>query len=114
MRIDVMTFEGCLSGDATWNLVRSVNSELNVPFADVRRIEVTDPEAAERYRFLGSPSVHVNGEDIELARRSEDCYAITCRIYRSPDGTVSGLPPLTMLRAVIQEALDSEGNDVQK
>ncbi len=114
MRIDILTFEGCPSEVATWNLVQRVTSEFNVPVADVCRIEVTDPEAAERYRFLGSPSVHVNGEDIESSRQRDDRYAITCRIYHSPDGTASGLPPLTMLRAALLYALESEGNDVQK
>jgi len=49
-------------------------------------------EAAERERFLGSPSVRVNQEDIEPGAEERRDFGMKCRLYVTPDG-LSGLPP---------------------
>jgi hypothetical protein len=114
MRIEVLTFEGCPSGDSAWELARRVAAEVDLALTDMRRVEITSDTEAQEHRFLGSPSIHVNGEDIESARRGDARYAITCRVYRSPEGSISGVPPATMIREAIQRGLQSEGNDARE
>ena len=62
--IEVLVFEGCPHAEETLALVGRVAARL-APQADVRRIEVDTPERAAEIGFLGSPSVRVNGRDIE-------------------------------------------------
>src|SRR5438876_461787 len=79
--IEVLSFEGCPNRDEAVRLVRRVADELALE-PRIQLIDVPDPEAAIRERFLGSPTIRVDGRDIEpeADRRSDCVYA--CRIYR--------------------------------
>lgn len=65
----------------------------------VRRID--DAEQAQREQFLGSPTVRVNGRDVDPGAGRREDYGLSCRLYAGPDG-VRGTPPdewvLTALR----------------
>ena len=92
MRIEVLVFEGCPHAGAAMALVRDVAARL-LPAGGVDRIDVDTPERAEALGFLGSPSVRVNGEDIE--RRSTSQGALCCRSYSG-----EGVPPEWMLPTI--------------
>lgn len=98
LRIRVLTFAGCPNRQATFDLVDRVASLL-WPAAVVERIEVTSNEEAVRLRFLGSPTVQVNGIDIEPASRDKTDFAMLCRLYGR-----SGVPSPEMIAAAIREA----------
>jgi hypothetical protein len=66
---------------------------------DVRLVEVT-PEDAERLRFLGSPSVRVNGRDVEPGADLRETFVLACRVYRTPTG-FSRQPPREWVRAAL-------------
>ncbi len=94
--IEVLYFEGCPNFEPTLSLAEEVLSQLGLT-AEVRKIEVLSPGDAERVRFLGSPSVRVDGKDIEPGAESRTEYALSCRIYGD-----SGLPPKELLVAALQ------------
>ncbi len=94
--IEVLYFAGCPHFESTLSLADEVLSQLGVS-AEVRKIEVRSPEDAERVRFLGSPSVRVDGKDIEPGAENRKEYALSCRIYGD-----SGLPPKELLVAALQ------------
>jgi hypothetical protein len=50
----------------------------------VRRID--DPQQAQRERFLGSPTVRINGRDVDPSADQREDYALSCRLYTGPDG----------------------------
>ena len=85
MKIEVLYFDGCPNHEALVphleQLLRS--AELPVRIA-LRRI--TDEEAAQRERFLGSPTVRVDGRDIEPGAEERDDFGLKCRLYRVPSG----------------------------
>ena len=56
----------------------------------VRKI-TTDAEAREA-RFLGSPTVRVEGRDVDPGAADRADFALACRIYRAED-EVTGTPP---------------------
>jgi hypothetical protein len=93
--VEVLYFEGCPNHRQTVELARDVVVELGVDAAVAER-EVETLEDAVRLRFLGSPSVQVDGVDIEPAARATTAYAFACRTY---DG--DGVPP----RRLFVEAL---------
>ena len=66
-----------------------------------RRVET--PEEAEQVRFLGSPSVRVDGRDIEPGAESRTDFGMTCRLYRSPAGR-SGVPPHEWIERALNRA----------
>ena len=75
---------------------------------ELRRIE-TD-EAALRERFLGSPTVRIDGEDVEPGADSRSDFGLGCRLYRSAEGP-SPTPPDEWVEAALARArgLGQEG-----
>ncbi len=96
MTIEVLYFEGCPNLEPTLSLANEVLSELGLS-GEVRKLEVRTPEDAERLRFLGSPSVRVDGADIEPGAESRTEYALSCRLYGD-----SGFPPKELLVAALE------------
>ncbi len=53
---------------------------------DVIYTEVTDSEDAKTKKFLGSPSIRVEGIDVEYGDREPDEYQAGTRYYNTPQG----------------------------
>ena len=68
MQIDILYFDGCPNHQPTAYLVQDVVRTLGVD-ATIREVEVRYAEEAERLRFFGSPTIHVNGRDVDPAVR---------------------------------------------
>jgi hypothetical protein len=90
MNVEILYFEGCPNHDPALEMVRRVLDREKIG-AEVRLIEVTDEKAAETVRFLGSPSIRVNGADIEPGREDDSPF-FGCRTYTVAGKTV-GVPP---------------------
>ena len=89
----MLYFEGCPHFPPTLAQVREVLDELAID-AEISVIEVRTGSDARHHRFLGSPTVRVDGADIEPAARSRCDYGLACRRY---DGT--GSPSRALLVA---------------
>jgi hypothetical protein len=59
--------------------------------------------AAERLRFLGSPTIRVNAHDIEPGADRQHKYVYACRLYQGPHG-LRGLPDEDWLRQALRTA----------
>jgi hypothetical protein len=77
--------------------VQRVITDLGIP-ADIEEVEITSPEDVERRRFLGSPTVLVDGVDIDPGARHRTDFSYSCRMYSG----VSGQPPEEMLIAALR------------
>lgn len=96
--IEVLYFSGCPNHEPTVDLAREVTRELGLD-AEIREVTVETAEAAEALRFVGSPSVRVNGRDIEPAVREQTEFALSCRMYGD-----AGVPPKELLVEALREA----------
>jgi hypothetical protein len=83
--VEVLTFEGCPHAEAALELARRVIAESGLG-SSVRRVDVPDAATAAAQRFLGSPTIRVNGRDIEPGVAVRDQYVLSCRIYRTDSG----------------------------
>ena len=92
MRIELLYFDGCPSQEAFLPRLRELLAEagLGEDELELRRVETV--EEAEAERFLGSPTLRVEGHDVEPGAASRSDFGMKCRIYRSPSG-VSSTPP---------------------
>jgi hypothetical protein len=88
--IEVLMFEGCPNVEATLAEVRTAIAATNES-VDVKIVPVDDVEAAVRLRFLGSPTVRVDGIDIEVSASARNDYGLQCRIYEN-GGRLQGVP----------------------
>jgi len=63
--------------------------------AHIEILRVDTDEDAEKLKYVGSPTIIVNGRDIDPPETPH--YAVTCRAYRVEDGRVSPLPSEPMI-----------------
>ncbi len=106
MQIRLLIFKGCPSGPKAEQVLKEVLEEEGIK-DPIEIIDVPDMETAIREHFLGSPTIQINGRDIEESRQHDaPCYG--CRIYRTPEGD-SGVPPKELIRSAIRKA--SDGNN---
>ncbi|UJA19811.1 thioredoxin family protein [Thermoleophilia bacterium SCSIO 60948] len=95
MRVELLYFDGCPSYKALLPELRAaLKREGFEDEVELRRVETL--EAAEAEGFLGSPSVRINGEDIDPGAGDRSDFGLKCRLYRSAQGT-SGIPPQAWL-----------------
>ncbi len=104
VQIDILGFEGCPNVALAQELVEAVVHSEGIE-ARVNYIEVDSIEKAERLRFLGSPTVQVNGTDIEASRQGDEQFSYSCRVYRVED-KATGVPPESLVREAIRSAKD--------
>lgn len=97
--VEILFFEGCPNYEPARDLVQQVASATGV-HTQVRLIEIRSEVEAERLHFLGSPSVRVNGRDVEPGADQRDAFVFGCRIYRTPEG-FSGQPAAEWVRAAL-------------
>lgn len=99
MRIEVLHWEGCPSTPEALDLISDVLAEHGIT-DEVEIREVTTQAEAEALRFPGSPTIRVDGHDVDPVG-AEGRPSLTCRIYHLPDGRVSPVPA----REQLEEAL---------
>jgi hypothetical protein len=95
--IELLYLDGCPSHEQLLPTVERIAVEAGARL-ELRQVET--PEAAEREHFLGSPTVRVDGSDIDPSAAERHDFGLKCRIYRSPDG-ISPLPPERWIRAAL-------------
>jgi hypothetical protein len=98
-KVELYWWEGCPSTPETLALLEDVLAERGVD-AEVHVHEVRSDEEASQLAFPGSPTIRVDGRDVDPAGATAR-PALTCRIYRLPDGRVSPVPS----REQLEEAL---------
>ena len=70
---------------------------------EVEEVEVLNESTAKSLLFPGSPTIRVNGADIE-AGSDANTGTYACRVYRDKDtGQISGLPPGEMIRNALRQ-----------
>jgi hypothetical protein len=98
-KIDVYYWEGCPSTPEALELLHDVLDAHGLERA-VELHEVVTHEQAEELRFPGSPTIRVDGRDVDPVG-AEAPPSLTCRVYLLPDGRVSPVPS----REQLEEAL---------
>jgi len=99
VRIDFLFWRDCPSHPEARELLRDVLKERGVEAEIVER-EVFTQDEAEELAFPGSPTIRIDGRDVDPAGAGSR-PALTCRIYHLPDGRVSPVPS----REQLEEAL---------
>ena len=104
MRVSFLYYEECPSHDLALGRLREVMAEEGVS-EDVEVIKVEAEDQAHELQFVGSPTIRVDGQDIDPPGGPR--YGLTCRAYRLEDDRISPLPSREMIRRALRTA--SEG-----
>jgi Alkylmercury lyase len=97
--VEVFYFDGCPNHEPALALVERVARELGLS-PEIRLVHIPDHEAAQRLRFLGSPTIRVAGRDVDPNSEERSDYALSCRVFRTEAGVV-GQPDERWVRAAL-------------
>jgi hypothetical protein len=101
--VELLFWEGCPSHPQALSDLRAAMAELGLdPDAIVVR-EVDTDAGAEQERFAGSPTIRIDGVDVQDP--GDEPAALTCRVYRRRDGRISPVPDPADVRDALHDAL---------
>jgi hypothetical protein len=103
-RVELLWWRECPSWERALAMLREAVVEHGLDPESVEVIEVDTDEAAERRRFVGSPTIRIDGNDIQPPVEGEPT-GLACRVYRRRDGRTSPLPDPEDIREALASAL---------
>ena len=98
--IEVLYVQDCPHYPATLALVEGIRAELGVD-AELRTTAIVNQAAADQARFAGSPTVRVDGRDVEPGSEPATEYFLGCRLYRL-EYRFAGQPEERWVREALQ------------
>lgn len=97
MKIEVLFFEGCPNFRPAVERLKSILRQEGVA-GEIAEIKIEDEAAARKYQFPGSPTIRINGLDIDVDARNGGAGAFACRRYEG------GIPSEIMMRRALRES----------
>ena len=101
MEIKLLYLDGCPSWQETKAEIEQLLRERAIE-ASVELVHVADNDQAQRLQFVGSPTVQVNGKDVD-PEAPQSGFNMECRLYWV-DGKPVGKPPRQWLVDAIEAA----------
>ena len=101
MRIEVLYVAECPSHPQAVRLVRDVLAAQGVA-AEIHEVLVRDEEMAHELKFLGSPTIRIDGRDVAGEPHKPQSFALSCRLYKGSKQI--GLPPVEIVQRAVLEA----------
>ena len=102
VKVQVISFDGCPGHAPARALVAAVVAEL-APSVVVEEVDASDAAVAARLRFPGSPTVRVDGVDVDPGYVDTGDYSPRCRVYRTPSG-LAPVPPRGWVEDAVRRA----------
>ena len=106
--MELLFWAGCPSSPDALAQLREAMAELGLdPEAVAVREVATDDQAGDE-RFVGSPTIRIDGIDVQDP--GDEPTALTCRIYRRRDGRISPLPDPADVRDALHTAITTRSH----
>lgn len=104
MKVEVLYVADCPSHAAAVTLVKDILAAQGVA-AEINEVLVPDEQTARELRFLGSPTIRINGRDVAESPKTV-VFALSCRLY--PGSQQIGLPPAEKVLRAVAEARERD------
>src|SRR5437773_866202 len=98
-RVELLWWADCPSWERARELVREEMSAAGLDPDALEVREVATGAAAEDEGFVGSPTIRIDGRDVQDP--AGEPAGLTCRVYRTRDGRVSPLPDAADIREAL-------------
>ena len=100
--VEIFYFVGCPHvEDARRTVAAGIAQACAAEPVQVRLVEIADEMEARQQRFLGSPTVRVDGRDVEESSLARDDFGLQCRVY-DVEGGRTGAPPAEWVTAALR------------
>lgn len=103
MKIELLYFDGCPTYQTALKYLREVIEEKKLG-AGVEMVKIEGDGEALKNRFLGSPTIRLNGRDIEPGTEEIKDFSMSCRLYLEDD-EVNKWPSKKMIAQAIDSAV---------
>jgi len=90
MHVELLFWEGCPSHPKALADLREAMVDLGFDPEGIVAREVHTDSDADREHFVGSPTIRIDGIDIQPA--AGEPFGLTCRVYHRRDGRISPTP----------------------
>ena len=107
--VELLWFQDCANHPAVRSMLEDVIAEV-APGTPIRDIDATDPAIAARLRFPGSPTIRVDGLDVDPTYIDPGDHTPRCRLYRTSAG-LGGLPDRGWIERVLRSTGSRSGPD---
>jgi hypothetical protein len=102
-RVEFLWWEGCPSHERALADLHAAMAREGLDPGSVQTREIDTEQAAHDERFVGSPTIRIDGEDVDPP--GDEPTGLTCRVYRLRDGRASPVPDPAVLREALQTAM---------
>jgi hypothetical protein len=102
-RVELLWWEGCPSTDEALAMLRTEMAALGLDPGAIDVREVPTDADAHREEFVGSPTIRIDGRDVQPV--PEEPVGLACRVYRLRDGRISPLPDRAEVRQTLSDAM---------
>jgi hypothetical protein len=89
--IEFLYFDGCPSHATLLPRMQELLDREGVTAA-IEQIRIENDDDAQAQRFLGSPTLRIDGQDVDPGADDRSDFGMKCRLYATPDG-LRGTPP---------------------
>jgi hypothetical protein len=106
MHVELLFWEGCPSHPKAFADLRAAMIEMGLESDEIVLREVSTDSEAHSERFVGSPTIRIEGVDIEPPEGEQ--FGLSCRVYHRRDGRISPTPdPQDLRDALIRARITS-------
>ena len=98
--LEFQYFEGCPNHIKMWNNISESIKDLEDKI-ELKKVLVEDEATAKQVGFCGSPTLLINGEDIEGVPTPAE-PSLACRFY------IGGVPGADVIKKIILEKINTE------
>lgn len=106
MDIKFLYYEDCPSHGVALSRLKDVIAQEGFK-ARISVTEVKTEEQARELEFIGSPTIRIEGRDIDPPP-ADAHYGLTCRAFKLEGGRISPLPSEDMIRKALRSAQEEQ------
>jgi hypothetical protein len=107
MRIELLYFDGCPGHAELRDRLPRLLEQAGVD-ASIEEQLIDSEDSARRERFLGSPTLRVDGHDIDPTAEDRNEYGLRCRLYPTETG-LQRTPPDAWVTEALRGARPAGG-----
>jgi hypothetical protein len=102
MRIQLLTFDGCPHQEQARILLERALASKGRRDCQIETT-IVDETSVDALKFPGSPTIRVDGKDVEPGFNDPGVYALACRVYPTRKGPL-GYPSSEWIERAIDES----------
>lgn len=102
--IELLWWAGCPSTDKAQAELEQALGDVGLSGARVRRTEIATEEEAKEARFVGSPTILIDGVDV-ASPDADEVVGLSCRVYRRRDGRIAPTPDPDDMRDALRRSV---------